>query len=265
MARTFTKSPGNPRGEAAGLRWLAEAEQSGGAHVATVISVDDRRLEIEYIGQSRPSVEGARAFGRALARTHAAGADWWGCPPDGWVGGGAVGNSRTPLILDREEAASAWGEFYARSRILEFADRLLRKREIDEREHATFAALADRLVRGDFDAPQPELVRAAGHEVARLHGDMWAGNVLYDGTGTGASLIDPMAQGGHAETDLGTLSVFGFPHLEEIYRGYDEASPLAAGWQERIALHELGIVIMHADLFGGAYIGESLRIAERYR
>ncbi|KAB1644896.1 fructosamine kinase family protein [Gulosibacter chungangensis] len=264
MANTFKKSPGNPRGEAAGLRWLAAGEARGGAHVAEVISVTDRVLEIEYLPSTRPTAEAARAFGGALAVTHAAGASWWGCPPDGWVGGANVGNSRTPLVLDEAQAAASWGEFYARSRILEFADRLRESGSITTAEYGVFAELAERLRAGDFDVPQPSLVRAAGFEVARVHGDMWSGNVLYDGGATGASLIDPMAHGGHAETDLGTLAVFGFPYLDEVYRGYHAASPFAPGWEDRIALHKLGILIMHADLFGGGYIGESLRIAKSY-
>ena len=66
-------------------------------------------------------------------------------------------------------------------------------------------------------------------DVARLHGDMWAGNVLDRGGPTGAALIDPMAHGGHAETDPAALAVFGFPYLEEVYAGYDEPHPWPMG------------------------------------
>lgn len=263
MTRTFTKSGGNPLGEAAGLRWLAEAEPSGGARVARVIGVGARQLEIEYVHEAQPSPEQARAFGRALAHTHAAGAAWWGCPPDGWKGPAFVGNSRTPLALAADEAATSWGDFYATWRIEPFARRLLDNGVIDAGAARVFSRLADDLSAGRHDSPQPRLVRDAGQEVARVHGDMWAGNVLYDGTELGATLIDPMAHGGHAETDLATLSVFGFAHLDDVYAGYDAESPLADGWRERIALHQLGIIIMHADLFGGGYVDSALRLAGR--
>ena len=262
--RTFVKSGTNPLGEAAGLRWLAAAEAGGGAHVADVIAADERRLELEYIRESRPSTHLARAFGRALAHTHAAGAPWWGCPPQGWEGPAWVGNSRTPLVLDAATAPASWGEFYAGHRIEPFARRLRDRELIDASEARLLARLTERLISGDLTSPQPRLVREAGHEVARVHGDMWSGNVLYDGSATGATLIDPMAHGGHAETDLATLSVFGFPHLDEVYAGYDGESPLAGGWHDRIGLHQLGIVIMHADLFGSSYVGSSLRLAQRY-
>lgn len=262
--KTFVKTGPNPLGEASGLRWLAEAEPAGGAKVAHVVGVDDRRLEIEHIDEARPSAERARAFGASLARTHAAGAAWWGCPPAGWDGPAWVGNSRTPLVLDRSDAADAWGAFYAEHRIESFAVRLRDTGVIDAGESDVFARLADRLADGELDAPQPRLVVEAGHQVARAHGDMWAGNVLYTDSPAGAALIDPMAHGGHAETDLATLSVFGFPRLDDVYAGYDEASPLADGWRGRVDLHQLGIVIMHAHLFGGSYVPASLQLARRY-
>lgn len=264
MARTFTKSGPDPLGEAAGLRWLAQAEPAGGARVARVLAVDAQRLEIEHIEQCSPSGRAARAFGKALAHTHAEGAAWWGCPPAGWQGPAWVGESHTPLVLAAAEAADTWGEFYARDRIECFARLLRDTGTIDEQAARTFQRLTARLSRGDLDAAQPRLLSAAGHRVARLHGDIWTGNVLYDDGPTGAALIDPMAHGGHAETDLATLSVFGFPHLKEVYAGYAEESPLADGWQDRIELHQLAIVIMHAHMFGGGYVESSLRLASRY-
>ena len=77
-------------------------------------------------------------------------------------------------------------------------------------------------------------------------------------------LIDPLAQGAHAETDLAALSVFGQRHLDRIYAGYDEVSPLAAGWRERVGLHQLHMLIIHAFLFGGSYGAETASVARRY-
>lgn len=265
MGDTFTKTRRDGDdllGEAAGLRWLAEAD--GGARVARVVSADRDRLVLERIDEAAPSAEAARAFGRALARTHAAGAAWWGCPPPEHSGARSMGRSRTPLVVDAAEAADTWGAFYAEHRVEVFARRLRDDGVIDEDDAAVFDRLASRLRDGALDHPQPALVRAAGRPVARVHGDMWAGNVLYVDDPSGAALIDPMAHGGHAETDLATLSVFGFPHLEDVYAGYDDASPLADGWRERVGLHQLGIVIMHAHLFRGGYTASALRLARAY-
>lgn len=253
-------------GEAAGLRWLGEATPAGGVRIAEVHAVSPQRLVISAIARGRSSARRAEAFGRALARTHAAGAPWWGCPPPQWKGPLHMGRSRTPLVPEHE-ASDHWGGFYADQRIRPFVRRLRDAGVIDTGEVAVFDRLAERLAGGDLDAPQPRLVAEARHAVARVHGDMWSGNVLWDGAPeatTGAALIDPMAHGGHAETDLATLTVFGFEELERIYAAYDEASTLAPGWRDRIELHQLGIVIMHAHLFGGSYVAESLRLARPY-
>ena len=77
-------------------------------------------------------------------------------------------------------------------------------------------------------------------------------------------VIDPLAQGAHAETDLAALSVFGQRHLDRIYAGYDEVSPLAAGWRERVGLHQLHMLIIHAFLFGASYGAETASVARRY-
>ena len=79
-----------------------------------------------------------------------------------------------------------------------------------------------------------------------------------------AVLIDPASQGGHAESDLAQLTVFGAPFTDRIYAAYDEASPLADGWRERVGLHRLHILIVHAALFGGAYGRQTVREASAY-
>jgi fructosamine-3-kinase len=86
---------------------------------------------------------------------------------------------------------------------------------------------------------------------SRIHGDCWAGNVLWSG-GRGW-LIDPAAHGGHRETDLAMLALFGASHLDRILAGYNDAVPLAAGWRARVPLHQLHPLLVHACLFGASY------------
>ena len=118
-----------------------------------------------------------------------------------------------------------------------------------------------------FDHDQPRLVEDAKNRhnnvgAARTHGDLWSGNVMW--TPGSAVLIDPAAQGGHAEEDLAALAVFGCPHLERILAAYDEASPLADGWRERVALHQAHIMMIHCAVFGRAYVPDAVAIARRY-
>ena len=64
-------------------------------------------------------------------------------------------------------------------------------------------------------------------------------------------LIDPAAHGGHREADLAMLALFGAPHLERVLAAYDEAAPLADGWRDRVLLHQVHPLLLHAVLFGG--------------
>lgn len=263
MSATFVKTAREGRfdQEAAGLRWLAAAEASGGTRIARVLAVSRTRLELERVGEVRASRQSARDFGASLARTHAAGAPWFGSPPEQWPGGATIGRSRQPFVLEASEAPGTWGTFYATWRIGVFAARMRQRGLIDRSEAAAYDRLCTRLRAGDFDAPQPGLVSG---RVARVHGDLWAGNVLWTGGATGAVLIDPLARGDHAEADLGMLALFGLPYLAEVFAAYDEVSPLADGWRDRLELHTLSPLMFHALLFGGGYGGHALRVARRF-
>lgn len=269
VTETFTKTaaPGdNLPGEAAALRWLAEAEPAGGIHVARVLSVSQAELVEEHIRQGAPSVPAARRIGAGLAHMHAAGASWFGCPPPAWEGPMRCGRFPVPYV-SREGASESWGAFYAEHRVMNHVRALVDQGDYGPSELKVFERVASRLAAGELNAPQPELVRSSGHACARIHGDLWAGNVLWDAdpaAPTGGALIDPMAQGGHAETDLAMLALFGFPHLSEVIAGYEEVSPLADGWQERVALHQLSPLLLHCELFGGWYLAEALAAARRY-
>jgi fructosamine-3-kinase len=76
-------------------------------------------------------------------------------------------------------------------------------------------------------------------------------------------VIDPAAHGGHRETDLAMLALFGAPQLETILAAYDEAAPLANGWRDRVELHQLFPLLVHTVLFGGGYGAQALRACER--
>lgn len=257
----------NLPGEAAALAWLAEAGPAGGIRVARVLRVSATELVEERVATGAPTAAAARRVGAALARTHAVGAPWYGCPPAGWTGDPWHPLGRTPYVTDAADAPASWGAFFAEHRIMHYVRVLVDEGTFDAGAAALLGRVAARLVDGAFDALQPALVRASGAPCARLHGDLWSGNLLWDANTaapTGGVLIDPMAYGGHAETDLAMLALFGCPYLDEIVRGYDEASPLADGWRERVGLHQLAPLLLHCVLFGGAYVPQTLAAARRY-
>lgn len=80
-------------------------------------------------------------------------------------------------------------------------------------------------------------------------------------TADGVVLIDPAAHGGHRETDLAMLALFGCPHLDEILAGYQEVRPLTAGWRDRVGLHQLYPLLAHVALFGSGYERQTLAAA----
>jgi fructosamine-3-kinase len=97
---------------------------------------------------------------------------------------------------------------------------------------------------------------------ARLHGDLWGGNVLAGADGR-PWLIDPAAYGGHREIDLAMLRLFGGAS-ERVFAAYEEVSPLAEGWRERVELWQLFPLLVHAVLFGGGYLRQAHDTARRY-
>jgi fructosamine-3-kinase len=247
---TFTKRrPGAPRGffavEAAGLSWL---NVPGGVPVAELLDVTDQSITLSSVTTAPPSAAAARAFGQQLARTHDAGAAAFGIGPDGWAGDGFIGNAPLPLRPHR-----TWGEFYAAERLLPYARTAAGDGALSARGLALIEALAERLANGEFDDPAPP---------ARIHGDLWAGNVLF--AGDSATLIDPAAHGGHRITDLAMLALFGLPHLSQVYEAYAEASThLPPNWPDLIGLHQLHPLLVHAVLFGASYGEQAIEVARR--
>ncbi|MFT0848785.1 fructosamine kinase family protein [Actinomycetaceae bacterium L2_0104] len=293
MPNTFVKQ-GSARAiaaEAAGLRELGRAARAGGAATVRLVSAGTNSLETARLEPGAPTQEAAEEFGRRLARTHAfspEGKRIFGQAPSGLAENGAetsvtaaMGDAPLRLVAP-DSQARPWGEFYAEDRILPYLRTARDNGAVHQSGAQIIERLCERLRVGDFDSPQPELVRT---DAALLHGDLWAGNILWSHTGadlherveleveleaetsasgTVAVLIDPACQGGHAESDLAQLTVFSAPFTERIYSAYNEVSPLAEGWQRRIGLHQLHILIVHAALFGAGYGSQTISTARGY-
>jgi fructosamine-3-kinase len=223
---TFVKHHPAPL-EAAGLRWLA----AGGARVPAVLEEAPDRLVLERIPIGSLDAAGEEELGRMLAGLHLAGAQRFGTLP----GSG-------PFFVGRCELASPegddWNDYYLQHRCLPLARRVGLEREV---------------ARVIVDAP--------AEPPARLHGDLWSGNVLADRDGR-PWLIDPAAYGGHREMDFAMLDLFGRIPARAA-AAYDEVAPLADGWRERIPLWQLFPLLVHAVLFGGGYLAASRDLAVR--
>ncbi|GID98542.1 fructosamine kinase [Amorphoplanes digitatis] len=216
--------------EAAGLEWLREA---GTAPVPEVVVSLPEMLALEWIDAGPASPQAAERFGRDLAGMHRKGAEAFGAGWTGFIG---------PLSQDNTPSAGPWGPWFAERRLRPY----LRISVDTDALSAADAAVVERVISKieTFGGEEPP---------ARIHGDLWPGNVLWAADGR-AWLVDPAAHGGHRETDLAQLALFGgAPHLETIFSAYQELWPLADGWRERVPLHQLHLLLVHTAAFGGAY------------
>ncbi|MBF6170607.1 fructosamine kinase family protein [Nocardia blacklockiae] len=227
---------GAVRAEAAGLRWLGEC---AAAPVPPVLGEDDRTLILPWLETTTPSAQAAEEFGRALAAMHASGPDTFGAPWNGFIA--TVPQDNTPT-------AGEWGRWYAERRLAPLLPAAAPVLGPDG------VRLLDRVI-AEIDSlagdPEPP---------SHIHGDLWSGNLLW--TAHGVRLIDPAAHGGHRETDLAMLALFGAPHLDRILAAYQAAAPLKPGWRQRIPLHQLYPLLVHVVLFGDSYRGMTLDAAE---
>ncbi len=226
--------------EAAGLRWL----RAGCPElIPEVIVATDEMLVLPWIEPGQPTRQRAETLGRLLADLHDSGANQFGAPWGGYIGA---------LPLPNAQSNGTWSSWYAEHRLAPYLKLSVDNGALDPAAAAAVGQVIDRVDR--FAGPE--------EPPSRLHGDLWPGNVHW--AAGGVWLIDPAAHGGHRETDLATLTLFGgAPHLETILSAYQEISPLADGWRDRTPLHQLHLLLVHTALFGSGYRSAVLSAAAR--
>ncbi|RLP87206.1 aminoglycoside phosphotransferase [Micromonospora sp. BL4] len=216
--------------EAAGLRWLREA---GAVAVPEVIVALPDLLALDWVEPGEPTPEAAERFGRELADLHRAGAPAFGATWPGFIG--ALGQDNTP-------DDGPWSTWFAQRRLAPYLRRSVDVGALSGDDAALVEQVIGRI--GEFGGEEPP---------ARIHGDLWPGNVLW-GADDRAWLVDPAAHGGHRETDLAQLALFGgIPHLDRVLAAYRESWPLPDGWRDRVPLHQLHLLLVHTALFGSGY------------
>ncbi len=227
------------RAEAKGLAWLAEAKA---LRTPKVLAVGDAFLALELIEPVARSQTFDHDLGRGLARLHRSGADALGANEDGFL-----------ATLEQDNKASAnWAAFYTERRLEPLVRRAIDQSLVPASWGAPFEKLYAKL---------PQLL-GDEEDIARLHGDLWSGNVHTDESGNPV-LIDPAAYAGHREIDLAMLHLFGSPS-PSFYMAYEKVWPLEQGHRERIALYQLYPLLAHVNLFGGSYIGQCEEALQRY-
>ncbi|MBL0215946.1 MAG: fructosamine kinase family protein [Myxococcales bacterium] len=235
-SRVFVKTHAAPpvgmyAAEAAGLAWL----RAGPLRVPRVLGVGGSFLALEWLELGGRGPHADEQLGRGLAQLHALGAPTFGLDRGNYLA--TIPQDNTPEV--------EFSTFYIERRLRPLIDRL---RDVAGGPdlHALLDALAQRRER--FGPPE---------RPARLHGDLWWGNVAFcDGAPV---LIDPAVYGGHREIDLAMLALFGGVS-ERFVAAYHEVWPLAPDWRSRISLWQLYPIAAHAVLFGGGYTSQLARL-----
>ncbi|MGL5809015.1 MAG: fructosamine kinase family protein [Nocardioides sp.] len=244
--------------EARGLTWLRSAVGDlPGIEVPELLAHDSDCLIERWVEPTRPSVDVATAFGRALAAVHVVdpdqdtasdfgtgdfGTGGFGAGEDGFIG--PLPMSNTP--------ADTWPEFFLTRRVQPYLKVVADQETVSAEEARLIERAATRAA--DLVPAEPP---------ARLHGDLWNGNALWSVDGA-VALIDPAAYAGHREMDLAMLTLFGLPHLPRVLGAYHEAAPLADDWEDRLAIHQLFPLLAHACRFGRGYAARAVEIARRF-
>lgn len=230
--------------EAAGLSFLREARALRVPEVLAVSRIDEGPafLLLEFIRSARRRADFDDALGRGLSALHRFGASSFGLSQGNFIG----------RLAQENQQRATWAEFYRAQRL----EPQLRAAETAGRAPSELRRKFEQL----FDK-LPELV-GDPEPPARLHGDLWSGNVHVDEQGA-PCLIDPAVYGGHREMDLAMMRLFG-GFSERVFAAYAEAFPLSAGHEGRVPLYQLYPLLVHLNLFGGGYLGSVQQALSAY-
>lgn len=234
--------PGMFEAELRGLHLLRETKT---VKVPEPIVVGEARgfswILMEAITAARRQRDYWQEFGRSLASLHRGTADRFGLDHDNYIGS----------LPQKNAWRATWLEFCVELRL----------------EPQLRMAIDSGLLNGD-DAKHFQRLYAQLDSIfpdeppSLLHGDLWSGNFITGPDGE-AWLIDPAVYYGHREMDIAMSRLFG-GFDGGFYDAYNEAHPLANGWEERIEIAQLYPVLVHVNLFGGGYVGSVREIVRRF-
>lgn len=194
---------------------------------------------LEWIPLGRGDSQAWFAMGQQLAAMHRQAHD----QGFGWHQNNTIGDTpqRNPWTED-------WGEFFAEHR-------LGYQLQLAQRHGGHF-------LQGEVLVGKIPALLAHHHATSSLvHGDLWSGNAAFSQGGE-PIILDPATYYGDREVDIAMTELFGgFPPA--FYNGYQEAWPLAEGYQQRKVLYNLYHILNHFNLFGGGYASQAQRMIEQ--
>ena len=180
-------------------------------------------------------------FGTALAKIHRNTSPRFGFLEDNYIGS----------LIQSNKEYNCWTDFFSVERLEKQLQLALNSGRMNDSDKNLFSKIYIRYESIASDEPP-----------ALLHGDLWSGNLIA-GTNGEPCLVDPAIYFGHREMDLAMSKLFG-GFDDEFYVAYNNEYPLQAGFEERIEIHNLYPLMVHTNLFGGAYVNQVRDILKRF-
>lgn len=197
-------------------------------------------LLMEYVEPSYAKTGASELLGRGLAAIHDTGHG----APMGWRAPNWIGS-----LSQDNTAASDWPSFWRERRI---GPQLALARASGALGDPVFDRLLESI---------PAALNGAAPS-ALLHGDLWSGNTFTATNGVPV-LIDPAVYVGDGEVDLAMTELFG-GFAPAFYHAYDELRPISPEYRShRRDLYQLYYLLVHVNLFGGAYAAAARHAGER--
>lgn len=225
--------------EAYMLRFLAEHSR---LPVPTVLYDDDQLLLLEFLpGRSSFSSGAQRHAAELLADLHGISESKFGLQRDTLIAGLHQPNSRD----------DSWLGFFREQRLMYMGREANRANRFPDEVLRRLGRFCEDLATWILEPDKPSLI----------HGDAWSGNILADGERI-TGFVDPAIYYADPEIELAFTTLFG-TFGDAFFQRYAEIRPLHPGfWEERKDIYNLYPLLVHARLFGGAYVSavdETLR------
>ena len=230
------------KAEAEGLALLAAAKSIQTPEVQGFgMTLEGGFLLLEHINIGYRPTGFWEKFGAALAQMHRNSAINFGLGSDNFIGSLPQSNCQH----------ETWLDFFINERLQPQLKIAKQNDRLQPADFQDFERLFKRL---------PELFPI--EPPALIHGDLWSGNFLCSADGQPV-LIDPSVSYSHREMDLAMTRLFG-GFDQPFYRSYEEAWPLAPGFEQRLTIYQLYYLLVHVNLFGGGYVGAVRSILKQF-
>ncbi|MCX7552819.1 fructosamine kinase family protein [Marinicella sp. S1101] len=198
--------------------------------IPQVLQVNEQALTLQKIQQSTAAPSQWYQLGQALAQLHLIQQPHHGHNEDNYIG----------LSPQPNEICDNWGQFFCQHRLLFQIQRIQSssKRTVFLHEYNSTSAQLAQFLNENCDYP------------SLLHGDLWAGNVLFDYSNVW--LIDPAVYCGDADADLAMTELFG-GLAPAFYDAYFATKPKSKNYAVKRTIFNLYHQLNHYNLFGSSY------------